>query len=76
MKIIKIDSFEHLIQTLRQNKYQCGHVIFRGVTDQIKHTLIPAVGRLIDYKSEPLDELIKHEKNLLSLYWIDIKKIR
>ena len=50
MKIIKIDSFEHLIQTLRQNKYQCGHVIFRGVTDQIKHTLIPAVGRLIDYK--------------------------
>ncbi len=68
MKIIKIDSFEHLIQTLRQNKYQCGHVIFRGVTDQIKHTLIPAVGRLIDYKSEPLDELIKHEKNLLSLY--------
>ncbi|MBL0293798.1 MAG: hypothetical protein IPQ04_05905 [Saprospiraceae bacterium] len=43
-------------------------MLFLGVTDQIKHTLIPAVGRLIDYKSEPLDELIKHEKNLLSLY--------
>ncbi len=68
MKTIEIKSFEHLLSVLRRDKYQCGHVVFRGVTDRVHHKLIPSVGRISKYKGEPLAELVKHEKELLSLY--------
>lgn len=68
MKIIEIKSFDHLLKVLRKEDYQCGHVVYRGVTDRINHKLIPSVGRLAEYQNEPLSELIRHEKELLSLY--------
>lgn len=68
MKNIEIESFDHLLKILRREEYQCGHVIFRGVTDRKNHKLIPSVGRLIEFQHEPLSRLIEHERELLSLY--------
>jgi len=68
MKTIKILSFPHLIATLQNDKYCCGHVIFRGVKDSVQHKLIPSVGRLHDYIESDLEDLISHEKQMLSLF--------
>ncbi|MFM2306636.1 MAG: hypothetical protein RLZZ367_1305 [Bacteroidota bacterium] len=68
MKIININSFGHLIEKLQTPEYCCGHVVFRGVTDKVKHKLIPSVGRLIDYQESDIDELRLHEKEILNLF--------
>jgi FRG domain len=68
MKTIPINSFEHLLSTLKLDEYRCGHVIFRGVKDSVQHKLIPSVGRLRDYESVNLNELVNHEKQILSLF--------
>jgi hypothetical protein len=68
MRIINIDSFDHLIHVLQNPDYCCGHVIFRGVRDQINHKLIPSVGRLAYYQGAPRETLISHEHHLLGLY--------
>lgn len=68
MKIITINSFEHLIETLQSEKYSCGHVVFRGVKDHIQHKLIPSVGRIADYLTANLGELVQHEQHILSLF--------
>lgn len=46
MDIIKIETFDELINIVTTNEFGCGHVIFRGVTDSINHKLIPSVGRI------------------------------
>jgi hypothetical protein len=67
MEIILIQSFEELIKTFQDEKYCCGHVIYRGVKDRT-HRLIPSVGRLAEYQGVHLDELIDHEHHILTLY--------
>lgn len=70
MEIIDIKSFGHLIEVLQQSKYCCGHVVFRGVKDQLNHKLIPSVGRLQNYTRDwtTLDDLRAHEKEILNLF--------
>jgi FRG domain len=68
MQTIEVKSFVELVQTLNTEDYQCGHVVYRGVTDQENHKLIPSVGRLAEYKSASLPELEKHEKHILTLF--------
>lgn len=68
MQTITITSFNELITTLQNPEYCCGHVIYRGVKDQINHKLIPSIGRLSDYKKKSLTELIEHEEHILSLF--------
>lgn len=68
MTTIQINSFDHLITTLQNSEYFCGHVIFRGVKDQINHKLIPSVGRLADFQNASLEELVGHEQHILSLF--------
>ena len=68
MTTITINSFEHLITTLQDDKYCCGHVVFRGVKDQVHHKLIPSVGRLADYVGANLNDLVDHERHMLSLF--------
>lgn len=68
MKVIPIKSFEHLISTLQESEYRCGHVVYRGVKDKDNHKLIPSVGRLAEYQGLDLDLLIEHEKQMLSLF--------
>jgi hypothetical protein len=45
MDIVRINSLEKIID-LVTNEYNCGHFLFRGVTDSINHTLIPSIGRV------------------------------
>jgi len=66
MQTLEVLSFLELIQIL--NMDQCGHVVYRGVIDQIEHKLIPSVGRLEAYKNTSLAELQKHEKHILTLF--------
>ncbi|WP_436486719.1 FRG domain-containing protein [Chitinophaga sp. ARDCPP14] len=68
MKSIKIKSFDHLIKTLQNPEYCCGHVVFRGVTDKVNHKLIPSAGRKIQYHSAKLNELVDHEQLILKLF--------
>lgn len=68
MKTIAIESFGHLTEILQTPEYCCGHVVFRGVTDKIKHKLIPSVGRLAEYQNTTLNELRLHEKEVLNLF--------
>ncbi len=68
MTNISINSFEHLISELQKSKYCCGHVVFRGVKDQVNHTLVPSIGRLADYLDVDLNTLINHERDILSLF--------
>ena len=68
MQAIQIDSFGHLIRQLQNKRYGCGHVIYRGVKDQVSGNLIPSVGRLSEYHHLTIPELVSHEKNLLNLF--------
>lgn len=68
MTTITINSFEHLITTLQDDKYCCGHVVFRGVKDQVHHKLIPSVGRLADYVGADLNDLVDHERHICRPY--------
>lgn len=45
MKEIKISSFDQILKEFL-SKFDCGHFIFRGVTDKKNHKLIPSVGRI------------------------------
>lgn len=79
MQTIEIKSFGHLIETLQQSHYCCGHIVFRGVKDKDLHKLIPSVGRLYGYDHFTLEEFKQHEKELLNLFrhkaYGEIKKI-
>lgn len=68
MRTINIESFGHLIEILQTDDYRCGHVIYRGVKDNVEHKLIPSIGRLKDYLSLDLQDLVDHEKQILSLF--------
>src|SRR5687767_7123074 len=48
MKInkIEINSFRSIVGHFLKNRYSCGHVVFRGVTNCRKHRLIPSLGRI------------------------------
>src|SRR6185436_10846633 len=65
---IHIESFDHLIHFLRNEKYICGHVIYRGVTDQKTDKLVPSAGRLNQFKNAPLKKLVDHEISLLNSF--------
>lgn len=68
MNVIQINSFDHLIHTLQQPEYCCGHVVYRGVKDRVNHKLIPSVGRVAEFQHRTLDELVAHERHILSLF--------
>src|SRR4051794_38294082 len=46
MDNIQISSFEEFVTLVTTGDFSCGHVIFRGVSDKVKHKLIPSVGRI------------------------------
>lgn len=68
MRKITIKSFGHLIKILQRSEYCCGHVVYRGVKDRETYKLIPSVGRLAAYQGLKLDELKKHEREILNLF--------
>jgi hypothetical protein len=68
METVEIRSFDDLIKVLRQDDFCCGHVVYRGVKDQVKHKLIPSVGRIADYLESSLEDLVSHEKEILNLF--------
>lgn len=53
MEIITINSFIHLIEII--SKPDCGHYVYRGVSDSLNHKLIPSIGRLPNLYL-PIDE--------------------
>ncbi len=56
-----INSFEEYIEHVC-NDNTCGHHIYRGVTDRVKHTLIPTVGRRENYYLDDEKELFEQFK--------------
>ncbi|MEP6646856.1 MAG: FRG domain-containing protein [Saprospiraceae bacterium] len=42
----KVRSFDELLQVINEDKMQCGHVVFRGISDCKKYDLTPNIGRL------------------------------
>ena len=68
METVEIKSFDELIKVLKQDHFCCGHVVYRGVKDQVNHKLIPSVGRIADYLNSSLEDLISHENEILTLF--------
>jgi hypothetical protein len=68
MKIVLIESFEHLTIHLQSPRYLCGHTIFRGVQNQVTHKLIPSVGRIDRFANFNLCDFIREEKELLNRF--------
>jgi hypothetical protein len=68
MRQVQVESFEHLIQILRESKYACGHIVYRGVKDQKNDKLIPSAGRLAHFQSSTIKELEDHELSLLNSF--------
>lgn len=56
-----ITSIEDYIKIVTEN-YTCGHHVFRGVTDNVNHKLIPTVGRNINYDFETEIEIFEQFK--------------
>lgn len=51
MLTFEINSFLDFIK--RVTKYHnCGHWVYRGVSDQVNHTLVPSVGRMEKFKDD------------------------
>lgn len=46
METIPIDSFKSLLDILTGSDMDCGHVVFRGVSDSKNYTLLPSLGRI------------------------------
>ena len=46
MDIIKIGSLDDFLKLVTSDDFNCGHVVYRGVTDSVKHKLIPSIGRI------------------------------
>jgi len=44
--IDNINNFQDLLGTFLKEDFNCGHVVYRGVTDEQEHKLIPSIGRL------------------------------
>lgn len=61
MKTTVIKSFNEFVELIA-TQYSCGHHIYRGVTDQINHTLVPSIGRNGTYNSEDEDEILAQFK--------------
>lgn len=65
MDIIKVESFNEILDYVTNGDLGCGHVVFRGVSNNKDHKLIPSVGRintqglcgldLIEYEIETLN---------------------
>jgi hypothetical protein len=61
MKTTTIKSFTEFVDLIT-TQYSCGHHIYRGVTDQVNHTLIPSIGRGGTYDSSDEDEILAQFK--------------
>ena len=68
MEHIEVQSFDHLIKVLRDRKYCCGHVVYRGEKDQRNNKLVPSAGRLTHFQNSPVQELVDHEIALLNSF--------
>ena len=66
MKNIEIDSFLDFIKIMTK-EHNCGHWVYRGVTDQIEHSLIPSVGRIGKFDDEFYD-FKENEEELLNKF--------
>ncbi len=60
-EVIIIKSFEEYLDHVCNNNNR-GHHIYRGVTDRVKHTLIPTVGRRGTYNLDDEKELFEQFK--------------
>ncbi|XQP85247.1 MAG: FRG domain-containing protein [Candidatus Pollutiaquabacter aromativorans] len=67
MKNLTVSSFDEIINILTNDKYGCGHVVYRGVSDSKKHDLRPSVGRIDPslLKGKDLQEL---EREMLTRF--------
>ncbi|MBK8848913.1 MAG: FRG domain-containing protein [Saprospiraceae bacterium] len=71
MNIIQIESLDEIIH-LVTNEYNCGHFLFRGVTDSVNHRLIPSIGR-IDCNRICNLTLAGYEKEILNRFKLRAK---
>jgi len=58
---MKISSLEDYIKIITE-QYTCGHHVFRGVTDNVEHKLIPTVGRNPNYDLDTEIEIFEQFK--------------
>lgn len=66
MRKIEIKSFIEFIEQVTIN-HNCGHWVYRGVTDQSSHKLVPSIGRNDDYISG-FEEMERMESELLNKF--------
>lgn len=67
MKTYNIISFLNFIEQVTKN-HNCGHWVYRGVSDNRKHSLIPTVGRIEKYKTAEFYNLRETEEELLNKF--------
>src|SRR5579863_9734925 len=63
-----ITSFSEFVNYVT-NENNCGHWIYRGVSDQQNHKLIPSVGRIKKFQGDDYD-IHQNEKELLNKFML------
>ena len=68
METIEINSLVEFIDICTKPALNCGHYVFRGVSDVEKHKLIPSLGRIDHFNSDQYTPIQSHEKEILSAF--------
>jgi hypothetical protein len=69
MKTVCIDSLPHFIELACSEGLQ--GFIFRGVTDEAEHRLLPSIGRLTRFHGASLAEITKQEKHWMKRFRLE-----
>jgi hypothetical protein len=64
---IRVKSFHSLIKLILEEKYCCGHVVFRGVADSINHRLISTIGK-VNYKELQIKDTLEYEIEIFNRF--------
>lgn len=67
MVVREIKSIEEFI-TIISKEYDCGHFVYRGVSNSKEHKLIPTVGRIKKFQDSPLEDLVDYEIEILESF--------
>ncbi len=68
MQNINCSNLKEFIELCTSEKFGCGHVIYRGVTNEQKHKLIPSSGRISNYQNDDSYLVVDHEKEVLESF--------
>lgn len=68
METVKIKSLLKFIEVCTKPDINCGHHVFRGVSNVNKHKLIPTVGRIDHFKNDEYQSMESYEKEMLTSF--------